>query len=108
MQYQYFFKQRSYCYSMTTDESVMPQYLVNPFFLCPTEKGLGWGPEQPDLVGGDPAHSRGMKSGGLHGPFQTKLFYDSMKQKLKSKYYFHKACLVPNICLCSGSNDHCE
>lgn len=26
---------------------------------------VGWGPEQPDLVGGNPAHSKGVELAGL-------------------------------------------
>lgn len=32
-----------------------------------------------EVVGGSPAHGRGLGQGGLCGPFQTKPFYDSMK-----------------------------
>ena len=38
----------------------------------------GWGFEQPGLVGGAPAYSRGLELGDLKGPFQPKPFYDSM------------------------------
>jgi len=37
---------------------------------------VGWGPGQPDLVGGSPAHSRDLELDNLQGPFQPKLFYD--------------------------------
>jgi len=33
--------------------------------------------EQPGLEGAVPAYSRGLELGGLKGPFQLKLFYDS-------------------------------
>ena len=36
----------------------------------------GWGFEQPGLVGGIPAYSRGLERDGLKGPFQPKPFYD--------------------------------
>ena len=38
----------------------------------------GWGFEQPGLVGGVPAYSRGLELDDLKGPFQPKLFYDSV------------------------------
>ena len=38
----------------------------------------GWGFEQPGLVGGAPAYSRGLELDGLKGPFQPKPFYDSV------------------------------
>ena len=39
----------------------------------------GWvGLEQPCLMGGVPAYSRGMELGDLKGPFQPKSFHDSM------------------------------
>jgi len=37
----------------------------------------GWGLGQPDLVNGNPAHSRGFRLYGLQGPFQPKPFYDN-------------------------------
>jgi len=39
---------------------------------------VGWGPGQPELVGGNSSHSRGLELGGLQGPFQSKPFYDCM------------------------------
>ena len=38
----------------------------------------GCGSEQPGLVVGDSAHSRGLKLDGHCGPFQPRPFYDSM------------------------------
>ena len=39
-------------------------------------KNIGWGPGQPDLVGGNPTHGRGLEFDGLQGSFQSKPFYD--------------------------------
>ena len=39
---------------------------------------VGWGPGQPELVGGSPAHGREMEHHGLYGLFQPKPFYDSL------------------------------
>jgi len=41
-------------------------------------KNIGWGPGQPDLVGGNPTHGRGLEFDGLQGSFQSKPFYDCM------------------------------
>ena len=38
----------------------------------------GWAFEQPGLVGGVPAYSRGLELDDLKGPFQPKPFYDSL------------------------------
>ena len=38
----------------------------------------GWGFEQPGLVGGVPAYSRGLELDDLEGPLQPKPFYASM------------------------------
>jgi len=38
----------------------------------------GCGSGQPGLLGGDPAHSRGLKPDGHCGPFQPRPFYGSM------------------------------
>ena len=38
----------------------------------------GCGSGQPGLVVGDPAHSRGVETRWLTGPFQPRPFYDSM------------------------------
>ena len=38
----------------------------------------GWGFEQPGLVGGVPAYSKGLELVVLRVPFQPKPFYDSM------------------------------
>ena len=40
---------------------------------------------QPDLVVGDPAHSRELKPDDHCGPFQPRPFYDSMILTLKKK-----------------------
>jgi len=49
--------------------------------LCPLPGSIqgqaGWGSEQPGLVGGVPAYSRGLELGDLKRPFQPKLFSDS-------------------------------
>ena len=49
---------------------------------CPCSGSIpgqaGWEFEQPGLEGGIPAYSRGLELGDLKGPFQPKLFYDSM------------------------------
>ena len=39
---------------------------------------VGLGPGQSDLVGGNPAHIRGLELKDHYGPFQPKQFYDSM------------------------------
>lgn len=44
---------------------------------CPIPGG-GWGPGQPGLVLGSPAHSRDLELDDLLGPFQPKPFHDSM------------------------------
>ncbi len=36
----------------------------------------GWGPGQSELVGGSPAHSRGLRLAGLCGYLQIKPLYD--------------------------------
>jgi len=50
---------------------------------CPLPGGIqgqaGCGSGQPGLVVGNPAHSRGLKLDDHYGPFQPRLFYDSMK-----------------------------
>ena len=38
----------------------------------------GWGCEQPGVEGGVPAYSRGLELGEVKGPFQPKLFCNSM------------------------------
>ena len=47
---------------------------------CPIPGGIqgqvGWGPGQPGLVVGDPAHSRGLKLDDHCGPFHPRSFYD--------------------------------
>ena len=49
---------------------------------CPIPGGIqgqaGCGSEQPDLVVGDSAHSRGLKLNDHCGPFQPRPFYDSV------------------------------
>jgi len=49
---------------------------------CPIPGGIqgqvGWGPEQPDLVHGSPAHSRHLKLEDPKVSFQYKPFYDFM------------------------------
>ena len=39
---------------------------------------VGWGFEQPGLMGGVPAYSRGVEIDDLKGPSQQKQFYDSI------------------------------
>ena len=39
---------------------------------------VGWGIEQPGLVGDVPAHDRGLELDDLSGPFQPKELFDSM------------------------------
>ena len=49
---------------------------------CPipggTQGQVGWGPGQPELVGGSPAHGRGLELGDLQCPFQPKLLYGQL------------------------------
>ena len=49
---------------------------------CPipgcVEGQAGWGFEQPGVEGGVPAYSRGLERDDLKGPFQPKLFRNSM------------------------------
>jgi len=49
---------------------------------CPIPEGIqgqaGCGSGQPGLLVGDPAHSRGLEPDEHCGPFQPRLFYDSM------------------------------
>ena len=45
----------------------------------------GWGFEQPGLVGGVPAYSRGLELDDLKGPFQLKPSYDSMIRLVLAK-----------------------
>jgi len=60
----------------------------------------GWDCEQPGLVGGVPAYSRGLKLDDIKGPFQSKPFYDSMKPGL---WYMHV--LMTKCQLCFGYVD---
>jgi len=50
---------------------------------CPIPGGIqgqaGCGSGQPGLLVGDPARGRGLKLNDHCGPFQPRLFYDSMK-----------------------------
>ena len=39
---------------------------------------VGWGPGQPELVGGSSAHGRELELDDLLSPFQPNLFFDSM------------------------------
>ena len=39
---------------------------------------VAWGPGQPDLVGGSPAHGMGLGLAGLWGPFQHQTFCGSI------------------------------
>jgi len=49
---------------------------------CPIPGGVqgqvGWGPKQPDLVGGSPDNSRKLKLSGFYGALQPKTLYDSV------------------------------
>jgi len=45
----------------------------------------GWDCEQPGLEGGVHAYSRALELGDLKGPFQPKLYYDSMVCQGKKK-----------------------
>ena len=49
---------------------------------CPIPGGIqgqvGWGPGQHHLVGGNPAHSRGLEQVDLKHPFQSNSFCDSV------------------------------
>jgi len=62
---------------------------VRPWHSCPerscgssipggTQGQVGWGPGQPELLNGSPAHSMGLRLGGLRDSFQPKPFCDSM------------------------------
>ena len=59
---------------------------------CPTLVGVegrvGWGPGQPDLVGGNQPMRGGMEINDLGGPFQLKPFYDSADSHTFSCLYF--------------------
>jgi len=52
---------------------------------CPLPGGIqreaGWGCEQPALVGGVPAYSRGLELDDLKGPFQPKPLYVSYESR---------------------------
>ena len=47
---------------------------------CPISGGIqvGWGTGQPELVGGSPAHDRGLELDDLQGSLQPKPFYGSV------------------------------
>lgn len=49
----------------------------------------GWGCEQPGLVGGVPACSRGLELDDLRSPFQPEPFYDSMISRYTFFASFH-------------------
>ena len=56
-----------------------------------------WGFEQPGLVGGVPAYSRGLELDDLKGPYQHKLFYDTIiSGAVPSTFinYYHISSLV--------------
>jgi len=66
-----------------TQRAVRPWHSCPEKLWCPIPGGaqgqVGWGPGQPELVSGSPAHGRGLALvGGLWGPFQLKSFCDSM------------------------------
>ena len=53
------------------------------------------GSGQPGLVVGNPAHSKGLKPDDHCGPFQHKLFYDSMNLFLtRGQFLFIFICLL--------------
>ena len=64
-------------------------FLSLPGSGCPLPRGIqgqaGWGCEQPGLVGGVPACSRGVELDDPWGPFQPKPFYGSVI--LKQSYF---------------------
>jgi len=45
---------------------------------CSVQEQAGCGSGQPGLLVGDPAHSRGLELDEHCGPFQPRLFYESM------------------------------
>ena len=47
---------------------------------------VGWGPGQPDLVGGSPAHGRGLELDGLWCSLQAKLFSGSFCQEVRNSH----------------------
>ena len=54
-----------------------------------------YGSGQPGLVVGNPAHSKGLKPDDHCGPFQPKLFYDSMNLFLtRGQFLFIFICLL--------------
>jgi len=50
--------------------------------VCPIPGGVrdhaGWGPGQPELVGGNPVHGRGLELDDLYNFFQHLTFHDSV------------------------------
>ena len=64
---------------------------------CGSVQGhVGWGPEQPDLVGGDPTHGRGVGAISLLGLLQPKPFYD-MILLTSLEFYWHLPSTFPLI-----------
>ena len=43
-----------------------------------TQGQTGWGPGQPELMCGSPAHNMGLELNDLQGPFQPKAFCDAV------------------------------
>ena len=54
-----------------------------PGDLGQAERGF----EQPGVLGGVPAYSRGLEQGGLKGPFQPKPSCDSMNLKTQTPWH---------------------
>jgi len=60
------------------------EHIAQRSFVCPlsvsVQGQVGWGFEEPGVVEGVSAHGRRLELDGLEGPFQPKLFYDSVIQ----------------------------
>ena len=82
------FKLKERSFKLDVRRKFLPQRAVRHWHSCPeklwcpipggTQGQVGWGPGQPELLGGIPSQGRGLQLHDLQGLLQPKPFYDSM------------------------------
>jgi len=66
----------------------LPREVMDAPSLKAFKPRLDGGPEQPDLVEGNPSCERGLELDDICGTFQSKIFYDSLYCSFEKMHFF--------------------